>query len=159
MSYRIARSSPLGWLTVEADDQAITSVRFSDHRPEGPFQETPLLKKARLELGEYFSGKRDQFSFPIAFAKGTEFQKKVWRALREIRYGRTCSYGDIAARIGSKGAVRAVGTAIGRNPLPVVVPCHRVIQSTGAIGNFTGGVEKKHLLLRLEKSDALATGE
>lgn len=110
----------------------------------------PLLAQAARELGEYFDGIRRTFTFPISL-QGTPFQKEVWRALRSIPYGETRTYGQIAAQIGRPKAVRAVGMANHRNPLPIVVPCHRVVGADGSLTGYAGGLDIKTLLLRLEK--------
>ncbi|MEI7032355.1 methylated-DNA--[protein]-cysteine S-methyltransferase [Streptomyces pratensis] len=103
------------------------------------------------QLEAYFAGRSTRFDVPFDAGVGTEFQRRVWEALESVPYGRTVSYGDIAARVGASGAgVRAVGTAIGRNPLLVVRPCHRVIGADGALRGYAGGLERKKLLLRLE---------
>ncbi|MBD0707113.1 MULTISPECIES: methylated-DNA--[protein]-cysteine S-methyltransferase [unclassified Streptomyces] len=103
------------------------------------------------QLGEYFAGRRERFELPLAVDGGTAFQQRVWRALEEIPYGTTVSYGEIARRVGSAGAgVRAVGTAIGRNPLLVVRPCHRVIGADGSLRGYAAGLERKERLLGLE---------
>ncbi|MEU7070923.1 methylated-DNA--[protein]-cysteine S-methyltransferase [Streptomyces narbonensis] len=106
---------------------------------------------AARQLGEYFAGRRDRFDIPYDLSVGTDFQRRVWRALEEIPYGTTVSYGDVARLVGSSGAgVRAVGTAIGRNPLLVVRPCHRVIGADGSLRGYAAGLERKERLLGLE---------
>ncbi|MFB7370443.1 methylated-DNA--[protein]-cysteine S-methyltransferase [Streptomyces sp. NPDC056222] len=113
------------------------------HAPEA-------FEEIAAQLGEYFAGRRDRFDIPFA-ESGTDFQRRVWRALEEIPYGSTVSYGDIARQVGSSGAgVRAVGTAIGRNPLLVVRPCHRVIGADGSLRGYAAGLERKERLLGLE---------
>ncbi|MDG9681541.1 methylated-DNA--[protein]-cysteine S-methyltransferase [Streptomyces sp. DH18] len=103
------------------------------------------------QLEAYFAGRSTRFDVPLAEGAGTEFQRRVWAALESIPYGSTVSYGDVAARVGASGAgVRAVGTAIGRNPLLVVRPCHRVIGADGALRGYAGGLERKKLLLGIE---------
>lgn len=109
-----------------------------------------LLKTVR-QLEEYLAGKRKKFNLPLD-TTGTPFQKKVWEELRKIPYGKTCSYKDIANRIKNPKAVRAVGGANGRNPLCIIVPCHRVIANNGSLGGYSGGLEMKHRLLSLETS-------
>ena len=109
----------------------------------------PLLADAREQIEEYLFGKRERFDLPVA-PEGTPFQQRVWEALRQIPYGQTRSYADIAVAAGDPKATRAVGTANGRNPLPLVVPCHRVIHSDGTLGGFSGGLAIKHYLLKLE---------
>ncbi len=103
----------------------------------------------RRQLGEYFTGARREFDLPLA-PRGSEFQVRVWDALREIPYGETESYGELAERIGHPGSARAVGAANGRNPIAVVVPCHRVIGSSGQLTGYAGGLERKRLLLDIE---------
>jgi methylated-DNA-[protein]-cysteine S-methyltransferase len=109
----------------------------------------PVLVQAQQQLDEYFSGSRKRFTVPLDFT-GTEFQNKVWNALRTIPFGETRSYGAIAHQIGSSKAVRAVGAANGRNPIPIIVPCHRVIGADGTLTGFAGGLEIKARLLALE---------
>lgn len=118
------------------------------HAPEA-------FTEAARQLGEYFAGRRDRFDIPYDVSGGTEFQRRVWRALEEIPYGTTVSYGDVARLVGSSGAgVRAVGTAIGRNPLLVVRPCHRVIGADGSLRGYAAGLERKQRLLGLEGGPA-----
>ncbi len=119
-----------------------------DPEPDWIYNEQPLAE-ARRQLDEYFGGDRKQFDLPLRL-EGTEFQVSVLEALQEIPYGETASYGEIARRIGRPKAVRAVGAANGRNPIPIVVPCHRVIGSTGDLTGFGGGLDTKEALLRLE---------
>ena len=114
-------------------------------------KETPLIKNAAAQLNEYFNGKRRKFDFPVMI-RGTDFQIDVWKALQKIPYGETRSYGEIAAIIGNPKASRAVGMANNRNPLPIVVPCHRVIGSNGKPVGYAGGLELKQILLEIEKN-------
>lgn len=109
-----------------------------------------MLRLAARQLKDYFAGERTTFDLPLG-AVGTEFQHRVWRALAEIPYARTWSYADLAARVGSPGASRAVGLANGRNPISIVVPCHRVVGSDGSLTGYGGGVERKQALLQLEQ--------
>ena len=102
------------------------------------------------QLQEYFSGQRTEFDFPYEL-RGTQFQKRVWAALETIPYGQTCTYGDIARRVGSPNAVRAVGTANGKNPMWIVVPCHRVVGANGTLTGYAGGIDMKRRLLELEQ--------
>lgn len=119
--------------------------------PSGEFEEnSKALKSYKEELAEYLEGKRNTFSVPTD-VKGTPFQEAVWTALREIPYGQTCTYSEVAEQIGRPAAVRAVGTAIGANPVLITVPCHRVIGKNGAITGYRGGVAMKQQLLDLEK--------
>lgn len=147
-------ASPVGGLTLFADDTALVAIAFNaqlrgsgaDAR-EDPTH--PVLTQARAELLAYFAGARKTFSIPLR-PKGTAFQQAVWGALSEIPWGETRSYGDIARRIGNPRGVRAVGLANGRNPLPIVVPCHRVIGSDGSLTGYGGGLPIKVKLLALE---------
>lgn len=108
-----------------------------------------VLAETEKQLREYFAGKRREFELPLD-AKGTDFQMRVWQELSRIPYGKTCSYSDIASKIKNDKAVRAVGTANGRNPLSIVVPCHRVIQANGTLGGYAGGLLVKTKLLQIE---------
>ena len=139
--------SPVGPMTLVQEGEVLTRLDFNT--PSQAEETTPLLLEARRQLQEYFAGERKAFALPLAPA-GTAFQKKVWAALREIPWGETRSYGDIARAIGKPTASRAVGMANGRNPLPIFIPCHRVIGTNGSITGYSGGLEKKRFLLRLE---------
>ena len=146
--------TPIGELLLAGDADGLTLIGFPkgsmrrEPEPDWIFNEKPL-GEARRQLREYFAGERREFDLPLKLS-GTDFQVSVLRALREIPYGQTVSYGEIARRIGRPRAVRAVGAANGRNPLPIVVPCHRVIGSTGDLTGFGGGLDTKEALLRLE---------
>ena len=146
--------TPIGELLLAGQDDALQVIGFPrgsmrrEPDPDWIFNEKPLAE-ARRQLQEYFDGHRTDFDLPLKLT-GTEFQVSVLRALQEIPYGETVSYGEIARRIGRPRAVRAVGAANGRNPLPIVVPCHRVIGSTGDLTGFGGGLDTKEALLRLE---------
>jgi methylated-DNA-[protein]-cysteine S-methyltransferase len=147
--------SPVGPLLLAADADGLRLVEFANPRhrtmPEADWRDgdSALLCETRRQLGEYFSGVRRAFDLPLA-PRGTDFQRTVWRALTCIPYGETISYGTLAHRIGLPSAMRAVGAANGRNPLPIVVPCHRVIGSDGSLTGFGGGLATKQFLLRLE---------
>jgi len=146
--------TPIGELLLAGDDDGLAMVGFPKgsmrRNPESDwiFNEKPLTA-ARRQLREYFAGKRRSFELPLKLS-GTNFQQSVLRALQEIPYGETVSYGEIARRIGRPRAVRAVGAANGRNPLPIVIPCHRVIGKSGDLTGFGGGLDTKEALLRLE---------
>jgi methylated-DNA-[protein]-cysteine S-methyltransferase len=103
------------------------------------------------QIKEYFSGKRKEFSLKIMFFAGTDFQKKVWNELSNVTYGKTSAYKEIARNIKHNKAIRAVGTAIGKNPIPVIIPCHRIVNSNGKLGGFSLGLDKKKYLLELER--------
>lgn len=140
----------LGLLEVGYDRDAITHLQIvsassHEHRP------TALTDLAAEQIQQYLSGQRRTFDFPAA-SKGSAFQMSVWEALRQIPYGQTRSYGQIASAIGKSGAARAVGQACNRNPLWLIVPCHRVVGKNGALTGFEGGVELKQALLNLEQS-------
>ncbi len=146
--------SPIGELLLAGDDDALTMISF----PEGKMRREPAsdwvenkkpFAEASRQLREYFAGERHEFDLPLRL-DGTEFQVLVLEELQRIPYGETTSYGDIASRIGRPKAVRAVGAANGRNPIPIVVPCHRVIGSNGSLTGFGGGLDAKRALLRLE---------
>ena len=141
--------SPVGLLTLRAEDGALTAILFGDQRTGLPGSDQ-ILDQAEAELKEYFAGERKEFAVPVRLT-GTEFQKKVWAALAEIPYGETATYGEIAARIGKPKACRAVGTANHHNPVPIIVPCHRVIGAGGSLTGYGGGLEVKAYLLTLER--------
>lgn len=140
-------STPCGSLVVKATQDGLYQIDFSDN----PAQDAPNAhtRAAVAQLTEYFAGDRQHFSLTLA-ASGTAFQHQVWQALQDIAYGQTVSYGDIARRINNPKAVRAVGMANGRNPLAIVVPCHRVIGSNKTLTGYAGGLERKAFLLELE---------
>ncbi len=141
--------SPVGPLWLCSDSAAITGLFFSSREGE-PGEHLPLHKEAAGQLTAYFAGARKSFSLPLS-PSGTPFQKAVWRALEAIPYGETRTYGEIAVTVGSPKASRAVGMANHRNPISIIVPCHRVIGSTGRLVGYGGGLEKKVFLLELEK--------
>ena len=150
MTYRYSYETVLGSVTFVEEDGALLAI--STHRTfEGMEQETPLIKEAYRQLSEYLKGERKGFDLPLLI-KGTTFQQQVWKALLEIPYGETRSYKQIAVAIGNPKAVRAVGMANNRNPLLIVVPCHRVIGANGKLVGYGAGIEKKEFLLKLEKS-------
>lgn len=149
--------TPVGELLLAGDDQGLRQVDFQD----GPHPAKPQLgwreeekpfREVIRQLKEYFAGKRRRFDLPLA-PEGTDFQLKVWRALRTIPYGETWSYGQLSRRIGKPEASRAVGAANGRNPLPIIVPCHRVIGADGSLTGFGGGLKIKQQLLELESGE------
>lgn len=151
--------SPVGPLTIVAEDGQIRCLymNFQRHRPDdgelgGPDHggcEVEPFKAAADQLDGYFAGRRTSFALPLA-PHGSEFQQRVWAALQEIPFGQTESYGELAERIGSPGAARAVGLANGKNPISIVIPCHRVIGSDGNLTGYGGGLDRKRQLLDLE---------
>ena len=151
-------TSPLGPMVLAAHAQYLVGVWFvgQQHQPDWALWPTdsshPVLMQAVQQLDAYFAGTLSQFDLPLDLTNGTAFQQSVWRALCGIESGQTVSYGNISQRIGKPKAVRAVGSAIGRNPLGIVVPCHRVIGANGAITGYAGGLDKKIALLQLESN-------
>ena len=143
----------IGRIEIEENGEAITKIDYIQKDIEEAIdgKETELLKKAIKQLNEYFEGKRSIFDLPLA-PEGTEFQNKVWNALREIPFGETKSYGEIARIIGNEKASRAVGMANNKNPIMIVIPCHRVIGANGKLAGYAGGLEVKEMLLNLEKN-------
>jgi len=155
-------ASPVGQLKLVASDRGLKAVLWEEDNPARvPLDASresgshPVLAQAEIQLGQYFAGERHDFQLPLDFA-GTVFQQIVWRALLDIRYGETCSYENLAHRIGKPTAHRAVGAANGRNPISIIVPCHRVLGKNGALTGFAGGLGAKTYLLNLERrcSDA-----
>jgi methylated-DNA-[protein]-cysteine S-methyltransferase len=145
-------TTPIGELMLTADDDgALTGVNLPNRHPDpaGWVRDDELLADARRQLSEYFAGERTTFDLPLRPA-GAPFQLRVWEALLRIPYGETASYGEIARGLGHPTASRAVGAANGRNPIAIVVPCHRVIGSNGSLTGYAGGLECKRALLDLE---------
>lgn len=159
--------TPIGPLLLVAEEDGLREIRFGGGRKPrvpsdgeevgetslsggaGSAAERKVVDEARAQLAAYFAGRLREFDLPLA-PRGSPFELQVWRALLEIPYGTTCSYSEIARRLGAPTASRAVGAANGRNPLPIVVPCHRVIGADGSLTGYGGGLETKRYLLRLE---------
>ena len=153
--------SPVGRLKLIANARALVAVLWERERPERvklgspvPAPEHPILCEAERQLDDYFAGRRTDFDLPLD-PNGSAFQKKVWQALRKIPFGQTRTYRELAQAIGAATAFRAVGLANGKNPLSIVVPCHRVIGSDGSLTGFAGGLQAKAALLALE-ADVIA---
>ena len=138
--------SPLGPLTLFAEDGHLIALVYGDY---GDYDDLPLFRQAKRQLEEYFAGQRRTFALPLR-PEGTDFQRRVWQTLCRIPYGKVISYRDLAVQVGSPRAFQAVGQANGRNPLPILIPCHRVIAADGTLGGYASGVEHKAFLLRLE---------
>jgi methylated-DNA-[protein]-cysteine S-methyltransferase len=148
MEYQSSLSSPLGFLIIRSDGRSITGIAFSEN--EVDVQNTcEVIEKCKKQLDHYFSGETIAFDLPL-HPKGTEFQQKVWAELLKIPYGETITYMELAVRLGDPKAVRAVGTANGRNPLAIVIPCHRVIGAGNKLTGYAGGIWRKKILLELE---------
>jgi methylated-DNA-[protein]-cysteine S-methyltransferase len=154
--------SPVGLLTLRGTEHGLTGIYMQDHRhsPEelqrrGWVRDDHRFADARAQLAEYFAGRRKVFTVQIdrAALGGTDFQRRVWAGLETIPYGVTISYGELARRIDNPAAVRAVGLANGRNPISIIVPCHRVIGANGHLTGYGGGMERKRLLLSLEQGE------
>ena len=148
-------ATPLGEMLLARTESGLAGAWFTGqkahpHSLSAPRRDDdPLLRAAAGQLGEYFAGRRKRFDLPLD-PRGTDFQRKVWQALQGIENGQTSSYGAVARQVGSPRAVRAVGAAVGRNPLGVIVPCHRVLGTDGSLTGYAGGLERKSALLRLE---------
>jgi methylated-DNA-[protein]-cysteine S-methyltransferase len=154
----IIADSPVGPLTLVSENGALVAL-YMDRQRHAPPPETlgeaadgasPLLGEAASQLKEYFAGQRTEFELPLTLI-GTPFQRRVWAALRDIPYGETISYGQLADRIGKPSAARAVGLANGRNPIAIIVPCHRVVGADGSLTGYGGGIERKEHLLGFEQ--------
>lgn len=151
-------ASPLGTLRLAARDDSLVGIWFDgqkyDPRAGADWRESPddaLLCEAARQLDEYFSGRRRRFDLPLAPA-GTAFQRDVWRAIAAVPAGSTITYAELARRVGRPTSVRAAGAATGRNPLSIVVPCHRIVGAGGALTGYAGGLERKRALLALERA-------
>jgi methylated-DNA-[protein]-cysteine S-methyltransferase len=148
MQYQTSFKSPLGFLILKSDGQAITVVSF----PENELQEQnscEVLESCKAQLDDYFAGNLRTFDLPLS-PEGTEFQQKVWAELLKIPYGETITYMDMAVRLGDPKCVRAAGTANGKNPIAIIIPCHRVIGAGNKLTGYAGGIWRKKILLELE---------
>jgi methylated-DNA-[protein]-cysteine S-methyltransferase len=152
--------TPIGTLLIVGDADAVLQITFPSRgkaaKAEAGWVESQRgpVGEAVSQLREYFARQRTGFDVPLA-PRGTEFQRSVWRQLQEIPYGETISYGELARRVGNPKASRAVGSANGANPLPIVIPCHRVIAGNGTLGGFGGGLPTKQILLALEQGTSI----
>ena len=163
MEYKVNYDSPLGRMLLAADEEGLTGVWFEGQKyyargleqNQEEHENKPLLADAKRWLDLYFSGKEPEFNLPLN-PKGTEFQREVWEILRTIPYGKTMTYGEIATQIAEKRGIarmsaQAVGGAVGHNPIAIFIPCHRVVGADGSLTGYAAGVERKAVLLRLEK--------
>ncbi len=155
--------SPWGWMGVEESPRGIQAIVLPKRsrraiesslreQSDGPLQqgESVQLEEARRQLLDYLAGSRNTFDVPLDLSRGSSFQRKVWRTLQRVPYGKLRSYQWIAARVGGRNYARAVGNAVGANPLPIVVPCHRIVAHDASLGGFSGGLSMKRKLLSLE---------
>ncbi|MEO7424848.1 MAG: methylated-DNA--[protein]-cysteine S-methyltransferase [Fibrobacteria bacterium] len=163
--YRKTIATPVGEIILAASEQAVMALLWNrEDLPRLGLEFAPaggtcdMLQRAEIQLGEYFRGSRKRFDLPLEL-RGTAFQRKVWAELEKIPFGATWSYRELAERIGNPGAVRAVGTANGRNPVCILIPCHRVVRVSGDLGGYAGGLENKAFLLELEKELDTVTGK
>lgn len=147
--YSYTYNTQIGNITIVATNDYITNLYINYNNIKAIQEETKLIKQTFNEIKEYLNKERKYFSIPIQ-VKGTDFQKKVWQELLKISYGETRSYKDIAININNSKACRAVGTAIKNNPIPIIIPCHRVINSNKNLGGYAYGLEIKNLLIKLE---------
>jgi len=158
MTYHTVISSPLGGILLTADDRGLTGINFQNARGaknprSGSVDSSAPFREAASQLGAYFRGELKSFDLPLSVG-GTPFQRSVWKALGDIPYGETISYRELARRVGRPKAWRAVGAANRANPLPIVVPCHRVVGSDGRLTGYYGGINLKEYLLKLEAAAA-----
>ena len=148
--------SPLGRIRLAARPQGLCGVWFEGQRHQADASawptvpDHPLLRQATTQLTQYFAGQRRQFDMPLDLSAGTAFQQTVWQALQSLPCGKTCSYSALSAQLGRPTAVRAVSSAVARNPLSIIVPCHRVLGANGALTGYAGGLDRKAALLKLE---------
>lgn len=151
MNYAYSYEFEIGKLWICTDETSLLEISFRDElvTKNPKIQETNLILKVKSQLDEYFSRRRKVFDLPLN-PQGTEFQKKVWQALTQIEYGKTCTYKDIAVAIGNPKASRAVGMANNKNPIPIIIPCHRVIGTNGNLTGYAGGLDIKRELLEYE---------
>lgn len=163
MIFRCSVDSPVGRLHLAASDVALTELLFENHREEvdgacqlipAPTESNEMLRLAAKQLDEYFAGERMEFSLPIQ-PVGTEFQVAVWAELQKIPFGQTISYIELARRMGDEKKTRAVGLANGKNPISIIIPCHRVIGANGHLVGYGGGIENKRWLIDFEATDQL----
>jgi methylated-DNA-[protein]-cysteine S-methyltransferase len=150
--------SPIGLLKLCSDEQSLLSVTFIDEATEQDVEFPEILIEAQKQLEEYFSGVRKSFDLRLA-PQGTDFQRRVWEQLEMVKYGTTLSYVEIARKLGSENFSRAVGMANGKNPLPIIIPCHRIIGNNGKLTGYAGGLDRKKWLLLHELNNSGNNGE
>lgn len=153
--HKLHFDSPIGTICIEDDGEALCALYLDNGADLSSDIESDLLIRTKAEVLEYFAGTRQEFDIPLN-PRGTEFQRKVWNALRKIPYAHLCSYSDIAKEIGSPKSCRAVGGANGKNPIMIIIPCHRVIGKGGSLVGFSAGMEIKKYLLALEEKAVMS---
>lgn len=141
--------SPIGWLRLSATEEALVSISFVENEGDSSSGQYAFMEQVVQQLNEYFDGTRSDFDIPLS-PDGSDFQKKVWKLVSEVPFGETASYLDIAIKSGSEKNTRAVGLANGKNPIPIIIPCHRIIGSNGKLTGYAGGLDKKRWLLQHE---------
>lgn len=152
-TYHNFLKTPVGWLAITTSETALQKIDFLKTKPRqsASTKQPSILKKTTKQLEEFFQGQRKVFDLDLDL-KGTDFQKKVWKALMKVPFGKTLSYKDIAKKVGNDKASRAIGMANNKNPIPLVIPCHRILGSNGKLVGYAPGVDKKEWLLNLEKN-------
>jgi methylated-DNA-[protein]-cysteine S-methyltransferase len=157
MNYELLYRSPIGLIKIQADEKTLTSLQLIDGNRSSVSEESSsgaasiIIKETVRQLDEYFAGKRKRFELPLS-PQGTAFQQQVWEQLQEIPYGKTISYAQLAQSVNNPKACRAVGSANGKNPIAIIIPCHRVIAADGGLGGYAYGLDVKKQLLELEKN-------
>ena len=152
MLHYVYMNTPVGVLTIAEEGGFITNIAFGERNFDGIMGENAVISQAKAQLEEYFAGARREFDLPLDM-RGTDFQKRVWSALLTVPYGRTATYKDVAIKAGSPKGARAVGMANNKNPIVIVVPCHRIVGADGSLVGFAGGIDTKRFLLELEKKN------
>lgn len=147
--FTLYMNSPIGWLKLQSTETDLTSVSFDSKKAENSAVQPTILEETESQLNEYFAGERKHFKLQLA-PEGTEFQQKIWLLVEKVAFGKTSSYLEIAKQSGSEKNTRAVGLANGKNPIPIIIPCHRVIGSSGKLTGYAGGLERKRWLLNHE---------
>jgi methylated-DNA-[protein]-cysteine S-methyltransferase len=147
--------SPLGWLRIHSDESSLKSIEFLENSAENLYYDFPeIILRTINQLNEYFEGQRREFNLELNPA-GSLFQQNVWKMVQRVGFGETKTYRDIAAELGSNKFSRAVGMANGKNPIPIIIPCHRIIGANGKLTGYSGGLERKRWLLVHEQTDVL----
>jgi len=152
MTYKMFQkyiSSPVGWLHLITNSKELLSISFKDVPNENSIEQPAIIHKTELQLNEYFAGKRKLFDLKLN-PVGTDFQKKVWSCVKNVGFGETVTYTDIAKQTGSEKYTRAVGMANSKNPIPIIIPCHRIIGANGKLTGYSGGIKRKRWLLQHE---------